>query len=479
MTRSIIRPVVIRLPWFTLYGLPKRPGRIARLRCAAAMLVHEVVELTLGTDLAHSMAASARYSIGAPTISVPASRRGLVYYATAEDPLPSLADPPFNGRTGLELHVYASGVPSASRESIYGYSELLYVLRSNALLGTWDGILGTAAASDTGDFATAAQGSTADSAVQPGDIPTFGDIVTHNAAEFDAAGAAAAVTPTSLGLVIGTNVQAYDADLSSIAALVTDSFGRTLLTKTSSSEVRSYIGLVLGTDVQAYSANLTTLAGIASSAIGQTILAAANAAAVRTAIGVVIGTDVQAYDADLAAIAGVTSAANKIPYFTGSATASLLTLDTDGTLAANSDTTLPSQKAVKTYVDGLSATRMSRSWLYWSYSAVSSGTLSGSNMYMAIASTGYLEWTDELEAGTWRFQAHYTATNSVNSSTLQLAFNGVNLGSTMSTYLATNTPVVSVVDADKVLSVKTAVTLRVTAASATCRFHGLSARRVD
>lgn len=53
----------------------------------------------------------------------------------------------------------------------------------------------------------------------------------------------------------------------------------------------------------------------------------------------------------LTAIRAVTAAASKIPYFTSGSAAGLLDLDTDGTLAANSDTALASQKATKTYAD--------------------------------------------------------------------------------------------------------------------------------
>lgn len=65
MDRSV-RPVTLRLPWFTLYGHPQSPGTLARLRCVAAMLVHEVVELAAGSAVAHSMGSAQRYAIGVP-----------------------------------------------------------------------------------------------------------------------------------------------------------------------------------------------------------------------------------------------------------------------------------------------------------------------------------------------------------------------------------------------------------------------------
>ncbi|CCE94654.1 hypothetical protein SFHH103_00150 [Sinorhizobium fredii HH103] len=162
-----------------------------------------------------------------------------------------------------------------------------------------------------------------------------------NAARPVTAGGTGATTATgartNLGVAIGSDVQAYDAGLASIAGLTTSadkmiyttasdayattaltSFARTILDDADAAAVRTTIsaqasdagltsiaGLTTAADRMIYTTALDTYAVATLTSFARTLLDDADATTARATLGVTIGTNVQAYDAALAAISGL------------------------------------------------------------------------------------------------------------------------------------------------------------------------------
>ena len=107
---------------------------------------------------------------------------------------------------------------------------------------------------------------------------------------------------TTLGLTIGTNVQAYDADLKAIAALTgTSGFLKKTAANTWALDTNSY---------QTLDTELTAIAGLevtdGNIIVGNgTTWVAESGSTARASLGLTIGTHVQAYNADLTALGGL------------------------------------------------------------------------------------------------------------------------------------------------------------------------------
>ena len=158
----------------------------------------------------------------------------------------------------------------------------------------------------------------------------------------------ASAARTALGVSIGSDIQAYDADLAAIAALSHEdskfivSDGTTWVTE-SGATARASLGLTIGSDVQAYDQQLTDVAGLTPTD-GKVIIGdgsnfvTESGSTLRTSLGLAIGSDVQAHDSDLDTIAGLTPTANHIIVGNGSAwTSTISPTFTNLTVTGNLD----------------------------------------------------------------------------------------------------------------------------------------------
>lgn len=131
--------------------------------------------------------------------------------------------------------------------------------------------------------------------------------VTHTPSE----GSTATISLSNSSITLnGSSISLTSAGSQTVSVNANDLTGTTLASAVVSSSLTSVGTITTGTW------NGTTIA-VANGGTGAT-----DAPTARTNLGIAIGTDVQAYDPELAALAGLTSAANKLPYFTGSGTAS-------------------------------------------------------------------------------------------------------------------------------------------------------------
>lgn len=151
-----------------------------------------------------------------------------------------------------------------------------------------------------------------------------------------------AAAQATLGVVPGTNVQAFDAELAAIAGLTSAADRLAYFTGSGTAALanfaaaaRSLLALTAAADALPYFTSTTAAATTTLTAFMRTLLDDVDAATARTTLGLALGSNVQAWDADLDALAAMSATVGLVAR-TGAGTFTQRTITSaDGSLTVN------------------------------------------------------------------------------------------------------------------------------------------------